>query len=184
MYWRHNGKKMDLVCLVVPDCSCVVIYMTLLTSHSHWARQDTLFLLVRWSTRTSDCGSPLSLHLQVCRRWPRFPAFAPADSVLMLDAGTYFASLLFTHLVFSQEPPHSQSLESRVNAHQKIRHDMLQTSVPPPPKPDTETSYCCYLIIYSNVKRQNLVYVLSVGLILFFYDSKAKLMTVILASLT
>lgn len=29
MYWRHNGKKMDLVCLVVSDCSCVVIYMTL-----------------------------------------------------------------------------------------------------------------------------------------------------------
>lgn len=69
--------------------------------------------------------------MQLCRRWPRFPPFAAADSVLMLDTGTYFASLLFAHLVFSQESPHSQSSEAQENAHQKIRQNMLQTSAPP-----------------------------------------------------
>lgn len=111
------------------------------------------FPLSHWSGdprehQTAVLLSVFIVTMQLWRRWPRFPAFASADSVPMLDAGTCFASLLFAHLVFSQGPPHSQSSEAQANAHQKIRHNMQQTSCPPP-QHDTETSYCCCLIIYS-----------------------------------
>lgn len=153
------------------------------------ALQDSLCSrMVMWSMRTWLSETAFSLLLQLSRCHPRFPAFAPADSMLMLDAVAYFVILVVCSPCFLPRAPTFSVFWRLWTQCEHASEDQTRyaTNICATPRVlhDTETSYCRYIIIYFNVKRQNLVYTLIVRLIFFFYHWKPKLITVISASLT
>lgn len=151
--------------------------------------------MAMWAVRTFDSIFSSSLHFHAAALLT-LTSFFCMRCCRCLSQWLILWFFLFAHLVYSHcgrkqgeptmrapESPRGPHILSVLKASSPCEHsseDQTQYSAnicaPPHPHPtvlhDTETSCCCYIIMYFNIKRQNLVYILIVWLIFFFRDSK------------